>query len=298
MELGPRDLISRAIITELEDGRGFGSPKDGYVHLDVRHLGTSTLEERLPFVLELARTYAGIDPVRQPIPVRPVVHYMMGGVHTDLEGRTSLEGLYACGETACVTINGANRLGSNSLSECLVFGARAGKAAVAYAREHPPIKQSVLLSQGQDEAQRIEKWFQPKSDKGERVSDLRRDLQLTMEESAGVYRTEEGMVRGKEKLKELRERFRCVSLKDTTQTFNVELLAALEFDFMLDVAEAIISSALERRESRGAHARRDFPQRNDDEYLSHTMVRYTLEGASLAQAPVTIIRWQPEERKY
>jgi fumarate reductase flavoprotein subunit len=126
MELGPRDLISRAIITELEEGRGFGSPRDGYIHLDIRHLGTSTLEERLPFVLELARTYAGIDPVRQPIPVRPVVHYMMGGVHTGLDGQTSLEGLYACGETACVTINGANHLGSNSLLERLVFGARAG----------------------------------------------------------------------------------------------------------------------------------------------------------------------------
>jgi fumarate reductase flavoprotein subunit len=203
MELGPRDLISRAIITELEEGRGFGGPNDGYVHLDVRHLGTSTLEERLPFVLELARTYAGIDPVRQPIPVRPVVHYMMGGIHTDLEGHTSLEGLYACGETACVTINGSNRLGSNSLSECLVFGVRAGKAAVAYANEQGPIKQSSLLAQGRDEAQHIEKWFQHKLDKGERVSDLRRDLQLTMEESAGVYRTGEGLVQGREKLKEL-----------------------------------------------------------------------------------------------
>src|SRR5918999_1488106 len=249
MELGPRDLISRAIITELEEGRGFGGPNDGYVHLDVRHLGTSTLEERLPFVLELARTYAGIDPVSQPIPVRPVVHYMMGGVHTDLEGHTSLEGLYACGETACVTINGANRLGSNSLSECLVFGTRAGKAAVAYAKEQAPVEQRTLLAQGQDEAQRIEKRFQRQSDQGERVSDLRKDLQLTMEESAGVYRTEEGIVQGKEKLKELRERFCRVRLKDSTQTFNVELVGAVELDFMLDVAETIIYSALKRRES-------------------------------------------------
>jgi fumarate reductase flavoprotein subunit len=194
---------------------------------------------------------------------------------------------------------GANRLGSNSLSECLVFGARAGKAAVAYASEHAPVKPSaLLLAQGRDEAQRIEKWFQPESDKGERVSDLRRELQLVMEESAGAYRTEEGMARGKKTLKELRERFHYVSLKGTTQTFNLELVAALEFDFMLDVAETIVCSALEQRESRGAHARQDFPQRNDDEYLSHTMVRYMPEGPVLAQAPVTITRWQPEERSY
>ncbi|MBI4300675.1 MAG: FAD-binding protein, partial [Chloroflexi bacterium] len=144
MELGPRDLISRAIVTELEEGRGFGGPESGYVHLDVRHLGERKLEERLPFVLELARTYAKIDPVRQPIPVRPVVHYMMGGVHTDINGATPLAGLYAAGEVACVSINGANRLGSNSLTELLVFGARAGKAAAEYASRSLPITQGVL----------------------------------------------------------------------------------------------------------------------------------------------------------
>jgi fumarate reductase flavoprotein subunit len=298
MELGPRDLISRAIITELDEGRGFGDAREGYVHLDLRHLGRSLLEERLPFVLELARTYAGIDPVSHPIPVRPVVHYMMGGIHTGLDGQTSVEGLFACGETACVTINGANRLGSNSLSECLVFGARTGKAALAYSSGQTSSNQRTLLEQGEAKARCMEKWFQNTSNSGEQVSDLRRELQLTMEGSAGVYRDQESLAQGKEKLQELRQRFRRLSLKDTTRAFNVELVAALELGSMLDVAEAILDSALARRESRGAHARRDFPQRNDSKFLHHTLVNYTPDGPTLSQWPVNITRFEPAERKY
>lgn len=298
MELGPRDIISRAIITELEEGRGFGEPQEGYVHLDVRHLGEAKLEERLPFVLELARTYVGIDPVRQPIPVRPVVHYMMGGVHTDLEGQTPLEGLYACGEVACVTMNGANRLGSNSLSECLVFGARAGQASAICARQQPAAKQGSLLSLAQQEVERIERQFWQSSGGKERVSDLRQELRRTMEDGAGVYRTGENLERARDKLKQLRERYCRLSLEDTTKTFNMEFLAALELDFMLDVAETVVHSALARRESRGAHARRDFPQRNDEEFLIHFLARHTSEGPVLDHMPVTITRWQPAERKY
>jgi fumarate reductase flavoprotein subunit len=298
MELGPRDLISRAIITELDEGRGFGDSREGYVHLDLRHVGSSRLKERLPFVLELARTYAGIDPASHPIPVRPVVHYMMGGVHTGLDGQTSVGGLFACGETACVTINGANRLGSNSLSECLVFGTRAGKAALAYSQGRTLSNQRTLLAQGEAKSQSMEKWFQCTSNGHEQVSDLRRDLQLTMEGSAGVYRTQESLEQGKEKLEELQQRFRRLRLKDTTRAFNVELVAALELGSMLDVAEAIIASALARRESRGAHARRDFPQRNDSEFLYHTLVGCTPDGPVLSRSPVTITRFEPAERKY
>lgn len=298
MELGPRDLISRAIITELEAGRGFGDPQSGYVHLDLRHLGEARLRERLPFVLELTRTYAGIDPVREPIPVRPVVHCIMGGIHTDLDGRTPLEGLFACGEAACVSINGANRLGSNSLTECLVIGARAGKAAAALAAEKPPGDDAGLLELERQEAERIERRFLRNGGNAEMVSALRRELQRTMEDGAGIYRTADGLQRAVEKLAELRERFQRVGVRDATRAFNVELVSALEFDFMLDVAQAIVHSALARRESRGAHARRDFPRRDDEEYLAHTLVKPAPPGPEVTYHPVRLTRWQPEERKY
>ena len=297
MEMGPRDIISRAIITELENGNGFGSPRDGYVHLDLRHLGEKHLQERLPFVLELARTYIGIDPVTQPIPVRPVLHYMMGGVHTDITGATPLSGLFACGETACVSINGANRLGSNSLTECLVFGARAGKAAAAYAAEQAHTTQN-LSNLAEDESNRIHSRFLQGDGKTEKVADLRRELQMAMEEGAGVFRTGEALQQARDKLGELRQRSQRLAIQDTTRTFNMELIGALELDFMLDVAETIVHSAHARHESRGAHVRRDYPERDDENFLAHTLAYRTTDGPRLDSLPVTITQWQPEERKY
>jgi fumarate reductase flavoprotein subunit len=298
MELGPRDIISRAIITELEEGRGFGSVEDGYVHLDLRHIGKETLEERLPLVLDLARTYVEIDPVSTPIPVRPVVHYVMGGVHTDIRTRTSLEGLYACGETACVTINGANRLGSNSLTECLVFGALAGREAYAYASQQAGIKKESLLALARDEENRIDQRYRKGSKGKEKTSRLRQGMQRAMENGVGVYRDEGSMRETKDQLAEIRQRAENLHVEDKSRIFNVEIVAAMELDNMLDVAEAIVHSALERKESRGSHSRRDFPERNDTDFLWHTLARFTPRGPELDRFPVTITHWQPVERKY
>jgi fumarate reductase flavoprotein subunit len=297
MELGPRDIISGAIITEFEEGRGFDGPHGDYMHLDLRHLGKERLEERLPFILELSRIYAAIDPVTQPIPVRPVVHYMMGGVHTDIDGRTSLTGLYACGETACVTINGANRLGSNSLTECLVFGARTGVAAAAYALEEPRPSDAALRQALTREEERLAVLLQHRSD-GERASVLHRELQQAMEDGTGVYRTERGIQQACARIVELRQRYERLKLQDHTRIFNPELVGAMELGAMLDVGEAVAHSALARKESRGSHARRDHPHRDDEAYLAHTLVRWSQERPELDHHPVTITRWQPMERRY
>ena len=297
MEMGPRDIISRAIITELEQGLGYGEPKDGYVHLDLRHLGEKHLNERLPFILELARTYVGIDPVTQPIPVRPVLHYMMGGVHTDNDGLTPMEGLYSAGENACVTINGANRLGSNSLTECLVFGARAGAAAASYALETPHSATDLSPAAEHDE-KRIRNHFLSGKRGAEKVANLRRELQDSMERGAEVFRTKEGLQQSISEIADLRERIQNLDVQDTTSVYNVELIGAIELDFMVDVAQTIVHSAYARQESRGAHVRRDFPDRNDDTWLVHQLAHHTADGPRLENIPVIITNWQPQERKY
>jgi succinate dehydrogenase/fumarate reductase flavoprotein subunit len=298
MELGPRDIISRAIISEVEAGRAFEGPHGAYVHLDLRHLGEETIDRKLPMVRELAREYLGIDPVRQPIPVRPVVHYMMGGVSTDILGRTPLPGLYAAGEAACVTINGSNRLGSNSLSECLVFGARAGHTAACEALERREPPRDRVKDLAAAEERRITERYRDAETAGERVAAVRNDLRRTMERGVGVFRTEAGLTETLEALANLHERGRRVTLDDRSRVFNTELVAALELECMLDVAEAIVTAALARRESRGAHTRRDFPDRDDAAFLHHTLVTASPDGPRLSTMPVTITRWQPEERKY
>lgn len=298
MELGPRDILSRAHIQEYLKGRTFEGPYGHYVHLDLRHLGEKVINEKLPFVRELARNYIGIDPVYEPIPVRPVVHYMMGGIHTDVHGKTSLEGLYAAGEAACVSINGANRLGSNSLSECLVFGARAGRAAAHYALEQPSPSANPLELLLSDEQRRIEENFLKKTEGKERIATIREELQKAMEEGAGIYRNEADMRRTCEILRELRGRFAHIALDDRSRIFNTALTAAMELDFMLDIAEAVAHSALQRKESRGAHTRTDFPQRDDENFLKHTLAYWTPDGPRIDYLPVTITRWPPEERKY
>ncbi len=298
MELGPRDKLSQAFMREQDAGRVFEGEYGTYTHLDVRHLGEQLIEERIPFVRELAKNYAGIDPVHEPIPVRPVVHYMMGGIHTNTNGETSLPGLFAAGECACVSINGANRLGSNSLTELLVFGKRAGLAAAEWAREHPDIDGDALEAQRADEEASIAARFRTPRDGGERLATIRRELNATMEAGAGVYREESGIRATTEKVGELKERFENVAIDDHSKSFNTELTTAIELGFLLDVGEAVAHSALERTESRGSHQRTDYPDRDDDEFLKHSLAFRTDGAPRIEYSDVTITKWPPAERTY
>ena len=297
MELGPRDRLSQAFVKELEKGRTIETPYGPVVHLDLRHLGAGLINRKLPFVRELCLKYQNIDPVTQLIPVRPVVHYMMGGVHTDINGATPLPGLFAAGEVACVSINGANRLGSNSLPELLVFGARAGRAAADYAATAPE-PNGHALAQLKDEQRRLEtERVQPGG--REQIADLRQEMQSTMEASAGIYRTAASLSAGVGTLRALQERARDLRVEDQSRTFNTERIAALELSFMLDIAEAIVASALQRQESRGAHQRTDFPQRDDHKFLAHSVAERQADGSCRVRyMPVTITRWPPAERVY
>ena len=297
MELGPRDRLSQAFVHEVEKGRTIESPYGPIVHLDLRHLGEKLIEAKLPMVRELCLKYERIDPVTELIPVRPVVHYMMGGVHTDIDGATPIEGLFAAGETACVTINGANRLGSNSLPECLVFGARAGKAAAEYAAAAKPASPSVMR-QAEDEVRRLD--LMRSADGGtERIADIREEMQSTMEDSAGIFRSGDSLTKGVDRLAELQQRLQHVQLGDNTRVFNTELVAALELANMLDIAETTLLSALQREESRGAHQRTDFTARDDKRFLNHALAYRDADGLPrIERLPVTITRWAPGERVY
>jgi fumarate reductase flavoprotein subunit len=298
MELGPRDRLSQAFVKEVEKGRTLKGPYGDFVHLDLRHLGEKLINTKIPFVRELCLKYQNIDPVREMIPVRPVVHYMMGGVHTDINGATPLPGLYAAGEVACVSINGANRLGSNSLPELLVFGARAGRAAAEFASGQGEAP-SAVLAQAHDEKRRLERDFLRKDGGTERLATLREEMQRTMEQGAGIYRSGAALTVSADMLRKLQERFRAVALMDRSRTFNTELAAALELGFMLDVAEAIVQSALRREESRGAHQRTDFPARDDARFLAHSLASRNEDGScSVDYLPVTVTRWPPGERVY
>jgi fumarate reductase flavoprotein subunit len=298
MELGPRDRLSQAFVKEEQKARTLDTPYGSVVHLDLRHLGERVINTKLPFVRELCLKYQNIDPVTQLIPVRPVVHYMMGGVSTDINGATPMAGLFSAGEVACVSINGANRLGSNSLPECLVFGARAGKAAAQFALENNAPNGKVL-AQANDERRRLENQFLRKTDGRERVATIRNEMQLTVEKSAGIYREDRLLADATHQLNELQQRFEDIALDDRSHTFNTELQSALELGFMLDVAEAIVQCAAARRESRGAHQRTDYPARDDQNFLAHSLVYRNSDGSTRVRyAPVKITRWPPGERVY
>jgi fumarate reductase flavoprotein subunit len=296
MELGPRDRLSQAFVQEQEKGRTIEGPYGAYVHLDIRHLGEKIIQSKLPFVRELCLKYENIDPIKEMIPVRPVVHYMMGGIHTDINGKTSLKGLYAAGETACVSINGANRLGSNSLTELLVFGNRAGKSAAEFALSANGAKASIS-SQASDEATRIDRGFLRKTGGNERIVDIRQALHTCMEEGAGIYRTEALLKKSQEKVMELQERIKNLRIDDSSKTFNTELVGALELSCLLDISETIIQSAIHRKESRGSHQRKDFPSRDDENFLAHSLAYRKENGIpEIKYAPVSITRWPPGER--
>jgi fumarate reductase flavoprotein subunit len=297
MELGPRDRLSQAFMKERDKGRTIPGPYGDIVYLDVRHLGEKKIDKKIPFVRELAKNYAGIDPVYEPIPVRPVVHYMMGGVSTDINGATSVPGLFAAGECACVSINGANRLGSNSLTELLVFGARAARSAAQFAAGHPNLSSAALLSQTEEEQRRIrERYFQGQGK--ESIADIRIALNKTMEEGAGIYRTEDSLKATCETIRGLKERYKRVGLSDKSLSFNTELTSAIELGYLLDAAEAVVYSALARRESRGSHQRLDYPRRDDERYLKHSLAYRTEGDPRIEYLDVVITRWPPAERVY
>ncbi|MBP1158646.1 fumarate reductase (quinol) flavoprotein subunit [Rhodococcus sp. PvR099] len=304
MELGPRDRLSQAFVHEQEKGRTIDTPDGPIVHLDLRHLGADVIDAKLPFVRELCASYQNIDPVHELVPVRPVVHYMMGGIHTDLHGATDLTGLYAAGEVACVSINGANRLGSNSLPELLVFGARAGEAATAYAAAaHTAGPTAAIEAQGRDEQRRLERELARHDGAGgprpDRIADIRTGMQEAMESGAGIYRDQRTLRTAIDRIRELKQRYAAAVIDDHSRTFNTELIATLELSGMLDVAECIVDSALRREESRGAHQRTDFPDRDDDRYLAHSLIHRQPDGeARVSYLPVTITRWPPGQRVY
>jgi fumarate reductase flavoprotein subunit len=299
MELGPRDRLSQAFVKEMEKGRTIKGPYGDVVHLDLRHLGEEKINAKLPMVRELCVKYENIDPVHQMIPVRPVQHYMMGGVHTDTNGATPLKGLYAAGEAACVSLNGSNRLGSNSLSEILVFGARAGRAAADYASAASTPAANPLLALGADEERRIERDYLRKTRGTEKISTLREAMQHTMEAGAGIYRVRASLAEAADKIREMQERYKAISMEDHSLAFNTQLIAALELGFLLDVAETILQCGLQREESRGAHQRTDFPARDDNKFLAHSLVSKGPDGRPVVSyLPVTITRWPPGKRVY
>jgi len=296
-ELGPRDMISRAIIQEIEAGRGLDGPYGQYVHLDLTHLGPDKLESRLPFVIELAKTYVGVDPREAPIPIRPVVHYMMGGIDTDITAGTNVPGLYAAGECASASLNGANRLGSNSLTECLVFGTSAGLNSLEFAGGASEGNEAAMRQVAEDEAARIDA-LRGRKKGGEKISQVRREMNKAMEDGCGVYRHQDTMTATVDAIAQLKGRVADLRLEDDSKVFNTELIAALELHNMLDVAETVANSAAHRKESRGAHTCRDFTTRDDVNYLYHTLCYFDPAGPRLDKKDVTLGKWEPEERKY
>lgn len=306
-DLAPRDIISRCMVQEVAEGRGAGPNKD-YVLLDCTHLGAEVLETKLPDITEFARTYLGVDPVHEPVPVMPTAHYAMGGIPTNIkaevlsDNETVVKGLYAAGECACVSVHGSNRLGTNSLLDINVFGKRAGRYAVEYANsaEFAPLPEDPA-KEVREMVERLRVANGP-----ERLAELRKTLQEEMDKNAQVFRTEESLGSVTQTIQELRDRYLNVGIQDRGKRFNTDLLEAIELGFLLDIAEVVVFSARNRKESRGGHMRDDYPDRNDAEYMQHTMAYLVgdLHSANpedhirMDWKPVTITHYQPMERKY
>lgn len=305
-DLAPRDMVARAMANEVREGRGAGPNKD-YVLLDLTHLPPEVIDAKLPDITEFARTYLGVEPYTEPVPVFPTAHYAMGGIPTNIkaevlsDNKTVVPGLYAAGECACVSVHGANRLGTNSLLDINVFGRRAGIYAVEYAKT---AKQVPVPASAADET--IALIDKVRKSKGkEKVAVLRKELQDTMDKNAQVYRTEESLNEALAKIAELRGRYEHISVQDKGQRFNTDLLEAIELGFLLDLAEVLAYTALERRESRGGHFREDYPERNDKKFMLHSMAYLSDKPAKkpgdnikVDWKPVTVTNYQPMERKY
>jgi succinate dehydrogenase / fumarate reductase flavoprotein subunit len=294
MELAPRDIVSRSIQKEIDEGRAF---ENAYVHLDLRHLGREKIMSRLPGIREICLLFAGLDPIDKPIPVRPAAHYTMGGIDCNLNCETPLRGLYAAGECACVSVHGANRLGGNSLLDCVVFGKVAGDKAARFAKSATrETDESLIQSTLEREQKRVEAL---KSGSGaEEPTVLRDDVRLILTQKVGMFRSGADLEEALMQVRKLRERFSRLRPINVDKVFNLDLIRTYEVEAMLELAEIITASALARKESRGAHVRLDFPQRDDEHFLKHTMAHYTPTGPSLDYSPVKITRYQPEARKY
>lgn len=298
-DLAPRDMVSRYIWQEIREGRGIDG--NDYVHLDLTHLPPGALEAKLPDITDFVRTYMGIDPVTQPIPIQPTAHYAMGGLPTDVDGRvtidednTPLPGLYAAGEVACVSVHGANRLGTNSLVDLVVFGRRAGKHAADYVKS----ADLVPLPPEADYRARAEVSNLMDRGRGENAAEIRQRLQVEMMDKASVFRTGEGLAEIRQIVSDLKGAYQHVSLTDKGKVFNTELVEALELGYLLDNAEAVVEGAITRTESRGAHSREDYPDRNDVEWLKHTLAYRTSGGIQMRYKKVVLTRFEPKERKY
>ena len=306
-DLAPRDIIARCMVQEVQEGRGGGPDKD-YVFLDCTHLGAEVLETKLPDITEFARTYLGVDPVVEPVPVMPTAHYAMGGIPTNIKAEvlsdndTVVKGLYAAGECACVSVHGSNRLGTNSLLDINVFGKRAGRYSVEYANgaEFSPLPD--------DPAKAVRDMIESarSADGDERLAKLRKELQEEMDKNAQVFRTDDSLRSVAKTIHTLRERYKNIGIHDRGKRFNTDLLEAIELGFLLDIAEVVVASALNRKESRGGHMRDDYPDRNDEDYLVHTMAYLTGDSTSanvedhitMDWKPVVITNYPPMERKY
>ena len=298
MELGPRDRVSQAYWHELQKGNTVSTRWGECVLLDMRHLGEKKINERLPLVRELAISYLGVDIVTDPVPVRPVAHYMMGGISTNTQAATPLPGLFAAGECACVSLNGANRLGSNSLVELLVFGKSAAMSAIEHIQGLPVANTAALKARAGETQGRIRELFS-RTDGTESMSGLRKEMMDTMEKNVGIYRTEAGLQEAVDKISRLRQRYQKVVLNDKSNVFNTDLFQVLELDSMLDCAEALTVGALARKESRGAHQRLDYVERDDNNYLRHSMVYYQgLDAPRLDYQDVVITKSPPGVRDY
>ena len=291
MELASRDVVSRSEQTEIDEGRGV----NGSILLDMRPIGAERILERLPSSRELAMTFAGIDPIHEPVPVRPGAHYHMGGVDTDNDGLTELTGLYAAGEAACVSVHGANRLGGNSLMETITFGRRAGRAAAEWALANTTVTVPEAVER---DAERELKEILDRSE-GERPWKIRDELGTSMLENFGVFRRGEKMERQLEIIEELRERYPRVIVEDKGDIFNTDLTQAIELGYLLDIAACMLTAGVARKESRGAHARpHDYPTRDDENFLKHSITRWVDGAPQLTYREVRMTKWQPEERKY
>jgi succinate dehydrogenase / fumarate reductase flavoprotein subunit len=304
MELAPRDITSRAIVREIRAGRGIhpdGSAGGPFIYLDLRHMGREKIMSRIPFCWEEAHRLLGIDAVHEPIPVRPTVHYSMGGIPVNTDGQVRsgpdglIEGFFAAGEAACVSVHGANRLGSNSLLECIVYGRRTGAAIARYVKDRklPDLNEQSYLSSAQEQINTL------LNQSGTiRIGKLRQDFQDCMTQYCGVFRTQELMQEGLNQLKQLQQQYQQIYLDDKGSSWNTEVIEALELGSLMVVGEIILTGALNRKESRGAHCREDYPQRDDSNFLKHTMAFYSPAGIDLNYLAVTITKFEPQERKY